>query len=148
MKLIGRQLGPFSVEEHIGKHKYISKLLATIHLHPVFHVNNLRPCSKASLRLAILVIVPKWDDEEFDVSHISDVCIKSLPGRRDKYWLFMTHFSEDDIPAVWHQLNNEVHRTTALQDFLETPHWHASFAKAQAYIDFIHAHLARIPASK
>jgi hypothetical protein len=64
--------------------------------------------------------VPEGDDEEFDVSDISDVCIKSPPGRRGKYLLFMTHFSDDDIPAVWHRLN-EVHRTTELQDFLETP---------------------------
>jgi hypothetical protein len=54
----------------------------------------------------------------------------------------MTHFNDDDIPLVWHRLN-EVHRTTALQDFLETPQWHA-FAEAQAYVDFMHAHLSRI----
>jgi adenylate kinase family enzyme len=88
------------------------------------------------------VTVPQGNDEEFDVSHISAVCIKSLLGRRGKYLLFMTHFSDDDIPHVWHRLN-EVHRTTAaLQDFLETPQWH-KFAKTHAYIDFMHAHPAR-----
>jgi hypothetical protein len=35
-KLRDRQLGPFSVEEHIGKHNYKLKLPATIRLHPVF----------------------------------------------------------------------------------------------------------------
>jgi hypothetical protein len=92
------------------------------------------------------VIVPEGDDEEFDVSHISAVRIKSLPGRRGKYLLFMTHFSDDDVPRVWHRLN-EVYRTIALQDFLETPQWH-KFAKTQAYIDFMHAHLARIHESQ
>jgi hypothetical protein len=92
------------------------------------------------------VIVPEGDDEEFDVSHISDVCIKSLPERRGKYLLFMTHFSDDDIPPVWHRLN-EVHRPTALQDFLETPQWH-EFAKTHAYIDFMHGYPARIPESQ
>jgi hypothetical protein len=92
------------------------------------------------------VIVPEGDDEELDVSHISVVCIKSLHERRGKYLLFMTHFSDDDIPPVWHRLN-EVHRTTALQDFLETPQWH-EFAKTQAYIDFMHAYPARIPESQ
>jgi hypothetical protein len=90
--------------------------------------------------------VPEGDDEEFDVSHISVVRIKSLHGRRSKYLLFMTHFSDDDIPHVRHRLN-EVHRTTALQDFLETPQWH-KFAKTQAYIDLMHAYLERIPESQ
>jgi hypothetical protein len=104
------------------------------------------PCSTASLRPAVPVAAPEGDDEEFDVSHISDVCVKSLPGRRGKYLLFMTHFSDDDIPPVWHRLN-EVHRKRALQDFLETPQWH-KFAKTHAYIDFMHAYPARIPESQ
>jgi hypothetical protein len=145
-KLRDRQLGPFSVEEQIGKHSYRLKLQATIRLHHVLHVNNLRPCSTAPLRPDVPVTVPEGDDDEFDVSHISAVCIKSLHGRRGRYLLFMTHFSDDDIPPVWHRLN-EVHRTTALQDVLETPQWH-KFAKTQAYIDFMHAHPARIPESQ
>jgi hypothetical protein len=141
-KLIERPLGPFTVEEQIGKHIYGLKLPATIQLHRVFHVNNLRPCSTAPLRPALPVTVHEGDDEEFNVSHIYVVCIKSLTGRRGKYLLFMTHFSDDDIPLVWHRLN-EVHRTTALQDFLETPQWH-KFAKTHTYIDFMHAHPSRI----
>jgi hypothetical protein len=49
-KLGNRQLGPFKVEEQNGKHNYILKLLATVRLHPMFHVNNLRPCSTTSVR--------------------------------------------------------------------------------------------------
>jgi hypothetical protein len=145
-KLREREVGPFSVEEQIGKHSYILKLPSRVRLHLVFHVNNLRPCSTAPLRPAVPVNVPEGDDEEFDVSHISAVCIKSLPRRRGKYLLFMTHFNGDDIPPVWHRLN-EVHRTTTLQEFLETPQWH-KFAKTQAYIDFMHAHPARIRESQ
>jgi hypothetical protein len=141
-----RQLGPFTVEDQIGNHGYILKLTATVRLHHVFHVNNLRPCSTAPLRPTIPVTVPEGDDEEFDVSHISAVCIKSLPGRRGKYLLFMTHFNDDDIPHVWHRLN-EVHRTMALQDFLETSQWH-KFAKTQVYIDFMHAYPTPIPESQ
>jgi hypothetical protein len=146
MKLRDRQLGPFTVEEQIGKHIYRLKLPATVRLHHVFHVNNLRPCSTVPLRPAVPVTVPEGDDEDFDVSHIYALCIKSLHGRRRKYLLFMTHFHDDDIPPVWHRLN-EVHRTMALQDFLETPQWH-KFAKTQAYIDFMHAHPTRIHESK
>ena len=97
------------MKEQIGKDSYKLKLLATVRLHHVFHVNNLRPCSTAPLRPGVPVTVLEGDDEEFDVSHISVVCIKSLPGRRGKYLLFMTHFSDDDIPPVWHRLN-EVQR--------------------------------------
>jgi hypothetical protein len=92
------------------------------------------------------VIVLEGDDEEFDVLYISDVCIKSLTGRRGKYLLFMTHFRDDDIPRVWHMLN-EVHRTTTLLDFLETSQWH-KFAKTHAYTNFMHAHSARISESQ
>jgi hypothetical protein len=53
--------------------------------------------------------------------------------------LFMTHFSDADIPPVGHRLN-EVHRTTSLQyGFRETRPWHA-FARTQAYIEFMQAH--------
>jgi hypothetical protein len=122
-KLRDKQLGPFIVEEQNGKHNYKLKLPATVRLHHVFHVNNLRPCSTAQVRPAVPVTVHEGDDEEFDVSHIIVVCIKSLPGRRGKDLFFIAHFCDDDIPPVWHRLN-EVHRTTALQDFLETPQWH------------------------
>jgi hypothetical protein len=146
MKLRDRELGPFSVGERIGKHMYILKLRATVRLHLVFHVNNRRPCSTTLLRPAVTMTVLEGDDEEFDVSHIYAVCIKSLPRRRGKYLLCMTHFSDDDIPHVWHRLN-EVHRTTTLQEFLETPQWH-KFAKTHAYINFMHAHPTRIPDSQ
>jgi hypothetical protein len=102
--------------------------------------------STAPLRPAVPVTVLEGDDEEFDVSHIYVVCIKSLPGRQGKYMLFMTHFSDDDISPVSHRLN-EVHRATALQNFLETPQWH-KFAKTQAYIDFMYAYPTRIPESQ
>jgi hypothetical protein len=67
----------------------------------------------APLRPIVPVNVREGDDEEFDVSNISDVCIKSLFGRQGKSLLFMTHISDDDIPPVWHRLK-EVHGTMAL----------------------------------
>jgi hypothetical protein len=42
-KLRYRQLGPFTFEEHIVKHGYRLKLPTTVRLHPVLHVNKLRP---------------------------------------------------------------------------------------------------------
>jgi hypothetical protein len=62
-----------------------------------------------------------------------------------KCLLFMTHFSDDDISHAWHRLN-EVHHTTALDDFLETPQWH-TYVKSLGYNDFMHAHPERIPKS-
>jgi hypothetical protein len=58
----------------------------------------------------------------------------------------MTHFIDDNIPNVLHQVN-EVHRKVALQDFVETPQWHA-FAKTEAYVDFMYAHPTRIHESQ
>jgi hypothetical protein len=43
-KLRDRQLGPFSVEEVIGKHICELRPPATAPFHPVLHVNNLKPC--------------------------------------------------------------------------------------------------------
>jgi hypothetical protein len=120
------------VEQQIGKHNYRLRLPATIRLHYVFHVNNPRLCSTEPLRLVVPVTVLEGDDDEFKVSHISAMCIKSLHGRRRKYLQIMTHFSDDDIPHVWHRLN-EVYRTTASQEFLETPEWH-KFAKTHYMI--------------
>jgi hypothetical protein len=96
MKLRDRQLGPFTVAKQIGKHNYRLGLPSTIRLHPVFHFNNLRPRSIASLQFAVREIALEAYDEEFDVVHISTMCIKSLHVRRRKYLLFMTHFTDDE----------------------------------------------------
>jgi hypothetical protein len=77
MKLRERQLRPFTFEEQIGKHNYKLKLPTTVRLHSVFHGNNLSSCSRASLRPCVPVTVPEGDEEELDVSHIYDVCIKT-----------------------------------------------------------------------
>jgi hypothetical protein len=49
----------------------------------------------------------------------------------------MTHFNDKKISHVLHR-QNELHRTTALQEVLETPRWH-EFSHTQADIDFMHA---------
>jgi hypothetical protein len=101
-KLRDRQLGPFTIEEQIGKHNFILKLPSIVRLHHVFHVKNLKPCSIASLRPDVPMTTPKGDEDEFYVSHMSiDVCIKSLPRRRGKYLLFMTLFNDGGISRVW-----------------------------------------------
>jgi hypothetical protein len=71
-------LDVYTFEEQIGKHGYILRLRATFRLHPVIHVDKLRLCSTTSLRPAVPITVPKGDNEEFDVSHISLVCSKSF----------------------------------------------------------------------
>jgi hypothetical protein len=60
------------------------------------------------------------DDEEFDVLHISNVCIKPLYDGLGKYVMLMMHVRVDDIPSVGHRLD-EVHRTKALHVFLDPP---------------------------
>jgi hypothetical protein len=56
-KLRDRQLGPLTFEEHIGKLSYMLKLPATLRLHLVFRINNLRLCSTASLRYVVPVAI-------------------------------------------------------------------------------------------
>jgi hypothetical protein len=108
-KLRDRQLGPFTIEEQIEKHNYIFEMLATVRLHHVFHVNNLRPCFTPSLWRDVPKPTLEGDDDEFEVSHISVVCINSFHGRRGMYLLFMTQFNDEDIPPVWHRLNEVKH---------------------------------------
>jgi hypothetical protein len=60
------------------KHNYRLRLRATVRLHLLFYVNNLRPCSTASLRPAAPVTVPQGYDEDFDVSHISIFCVHQV----------------------------------------------------------------------
>jgi hypothetical protein len=69
-KLRDRQLGSFTIEEQIGKHSYKLPLPTSVRLHSVYYINNLKPCSTSSLRLAIPVNVYEGDDEEFDVFQI------------------------------------------------------------------------------
>jgi hypothetical protein len=40
MKLRDIELGPYRMEEQIGKHCYRLKLQSTVRLHHVFHLNN------------------------------------------------------------------------------------------------------------
>jgi hypothetical protein len=63
MELSDRQLGPFTLEEKIVKHCYLLKLPATVRVHPVFHVNKLRPMSTTLLRPKVPAIVPEGDAE-------------------------------------------------------------------------------------
>jgi hypothetical protein len=51
-----------------------ARIKSTIRLQPVFHVNDMRPCFTNSLRLVVHVTTHE-DDDEFDASHISVVCI-------------------------------------------------------------------------
>jgi hypothetical protein len=80
---------------------YRLALPSNVHIHPVFHVNNLRPCSTATKRPSI-----REDDDEYDIDHISHVKIDTLAGRRGKYMLFYNHFKEK-ILNVWHRLNED-----------------------------------------
>jgi hypothetical protein len=58
------------------------------------------PRSTTSLRNAGPVTTLEDDDDEFDVSRISNVCIKPLIVQGRKYLLFTTHLNDDDIPQL------------------------------------------------
>jgi hypothetical protein len=70
-----------------------------------------------------------------------------FPRRRGKYLLFSAHFKNEEIPLVWHRLN-EVRRKAALHHFLDSPDW-LDFAGRQEYVDLTRtSHQARLPHSR
>jgi hypothetical protein len=62
-KLRDRQLGPFTIEQHIWEHSNGLKLPTTNRLHPGLHVNNLRPISTFSLRHVVPLTTPETEDD-------------------------------------------------------------------------------------
>jgi hypothetical protein len=83
-------------------------------------IEKVRPIVPRPKRVFVHVTTHENGDDGLDVLHIYVMCIKPLDGRRRKYLLSMTDFSDGDIPCVWHRLN-EVHHTTALHNIMETP---------------------------
>jgi hypothetical protein len=61
-------------------------------------------------------------DDEYDLDRVSVVKADTVPQRRGKYLMFYTHFKDEQIPPMWHRLN-EVHRIFALQHFLDSLDW-------------------------
>jgi hypothetical protein len=58
--------------------------------------------------------VDDGDDDENDISNINVVKIDTVYARRRKCLLFYTHCKHEQIPHVWHRLN-EVQRNTLLE---------------------------------
>mmetsp|Transcript_32607 Transcript_32607/g.82239 ORF Transcript_32607/g.82239 Transcript_32607/m.82239 type:complete len:736 (-) Transcript_32607:576-2783(-) len=144
-KLMDKQLGPFSIVEKIGGHSYRLKLPAGVKLHPVFHVNNLRPCPTAPLRPHVPLVVGTGDDsdDEYEIDKITSVKIGSMPGLRGTQLQFLVHFADESIAPVWHRLF-DVKRTIALQDFMATPKW-LDFVKSPEFVEHMHKYPARVP---
>jgi hypothetical protein len=84
----------------------------------VFHVISFRLCPSATLRLFVHVTTTE-DDDEYDLDNIFVVTIDIVHERRVKYMLFYTHFKDEQIPLVWHRLN-EAQRTFVLHQFLDS----------------------------
>jgi hypothetical protein len=59
---------------------YKLALPSNVYIHPVFHVNNLRPCPTATTKRPSI----REDDDEHDIDHRSHVKIDTFPGRRGK----------------------------------------------------------------
>jgi hypothetical protein len=91
------------------------ELSYNVRLHPLFHVDDLRPYPPATLRLSVYVTT-REDEDEYDIDHIFVVKIDNVARHRGKYLLFYTHSKDEQIPHVWHRLN-EVQHTIALHHF-------------------------------
>jgi hypothetical protein len=85
------------------------------------------------IRPFVLVSTHEDEDDDDDLDRISAVKIGTFLRRRGKYLLFSTHFKNEQIPLVWHRLN-EVRRKAALHHFLDSPDW-LDFTGRQEYVD-------------
>jgi hypothetical protein len=113
---------------------YKLELPSSVRLHPMFHVNNLRPSPTTTLRPFVFVTTHEDDGGGYGLDCISAVRIENLLGRRGKWMLFYIDFRNEHIPPFWHRLN-EVRRTIALQSFLDSL-VRLDFASRLEFLDF------------
>lgn len=145
-KLRDRQLGPFKVIRKIGNRSYAIALTKGYKLHNVFHVDKLRPAySSQPLRQGLTVTDEisenVEDDNEFEVSEITDAKIDKFPKKRGPQLLFWTVWKTEE--PSWEPYHN-VYETSALDDFFATQRW-KQFGSSPEYITWAAKYPKRKP---
>ncbi|KAG0593965.1 hypothetical protein M758_UG035900 [Ceratodon purpureus] len=114
-KLDYRRLGPFPVVKQINKVAYRLELLASMKIHPVFHVSLLEPYKESTLPGRVQEpphAIEIEGDEEFEVSEILDSCIHR---RRLEY---LVHWHGYDISKrTWKPASNLQNAPEMIQEF-------------------------------
>lgn len=132
-KLKDRFIGPYKVLQTVGKTSYRLQLPQGSRLHPVFHVDNLKP-AHTDTPLREMPVDAIDDETDYQIDKITEVKLAHWPRRRGLYVLFKTYYAGYDLPE-W-SLLELLNDTQALDKFLATDDWKA-FARGNAYKDFV-----------
>ena len=138
-KLKDRFIGPYKVLQTVGKTSYKLQLPKGFRLHPVFHVDNLKPANSDS-PLRILHVDAVNDDTDYQIDRITEVKLDNWPNRRGLYVLFKTYYTGYDHPE-W-SLLELLNDTQALDRFLKTNDW-AVFSSGTSYKEFVNKYPRR-----
>ena len=131
-KLKDRFIGPYTVIAAVGQTSYRLQLPQGYRLHPVFHVDNLKP-AVSDVPLRILPFDAVNDDSDYGVDRIVEAKLDRWPNRRGLYVLFKTYYTGYDTPE-W-SLYELLDDTEALDKFLKTDSWR-TFSSDKPYIEF------------
>jgi hypothetical protein len=134
-----RFIGPYKVLQTVGKTSYKLQLPKGFRLHPVFHVDVLKP-AESDTPLRVLPVDAVDDDTDYGIEKITEVKLDSWPRRRGLYVLFKTYYKGYDHPE-W-SLLELLDDTVALDNFLRTSDWR-TFSNGTAYEEFIHKYPRR-----
>ena len=132
-KLKDRFIGPYKVLQTVGKTSYKLQLPKGFRLHPVFHVDVLKP-AESDTPLRVLPVDAVDDDTDYGIEKITEVKLDNWPRRRGLYVLFKTYYTGYDHPE-W-SLLELLDDTVALDNFLKTSDWR-TFSNGTAYKEFV-----------
>ena len=132
-KLKDRFIGPYKVLHTVGKTSYKLQLPQGFRLHPVFHIDVLKP-AEFDTPLRVLPVDAVDDDTDYVVDRIVEVKLDKWPRRRGLYVLFKTYYSRYDLPE-W-SLLELLDDKKALDRFLKTDDWKV-FSRGKSYKEFV-----------
>jgi hypothetical protein len=114
-KLSSKFIGPFAIEKSVSQVAYRLSLPATMKIHPVFHVSQLRPYLDP---VPLHEVPPRpppievEDELEYEVETVLD---KRIRHRRTEYLVKWHGYPEYD--ATWEPLSNLQHAQDVINDF-------------------------------
>jgi Chromo (CHRromatin Organisation MOdifier) domain len=106
-KLTAKFMGPFPIVAAIGNIAFKLDLRATISIHPVFHVSQLKPCEPSNTSTGITNPGRIYADKRGEFYEVEKIVAKKRAGRSWKFlvkWKGWEHFNKS-----WEPLANVRH---------------------------------------